>query len=171
MTPELIESLLFRLRPQLHRIASRFTSPEVRNDIDDYISELYYRLAKKSVPTGTSIEPYTIIIFKSLIKDQQRTCNRRRARDVKYMQGHKEVSGDQSSARVERRELRWHIKRAVRRANLRRDYRCALWAWVRDALPEFADRRGISSSTARVWASRARTAIRPYLEHLRPEGV
>lgn len=68
------------------------------------------------------------------------------------------------SSKLERRELRTAIKRALRTARLSRDHQCALWAWFRDHVAEFAKRRGIAEVTARVWAKRARDALRPHAE-------
>lgn len=67
------------------------------------------------------------------------------------------------AAALEHRELRRAIVNAVRKARLPRDHRCALWAWVRGGLAEWAKRHKVSAATTRVWALRAREAIRPWL--------
>lgn len=72
---------------------------------------------------------------------------------------HEEMPG----AALERRELRRAIANAVRTVRLPRNHRCALWAWVRGRLAEWAAGRGIPAATARVWALRAREALRPHL--------
>ncbi|MBW7904910.1 MAG: hypothetical protein LC135_09915 [Phycisphaerae bacterium] len=66
-------------------------------------------------------------------------------------------------AALERRELRRAIVNAVRTARLPRNHRCALWAWLRDEIAKWAAGRGIPAATARVWALRARDALRPHL--------
>lgn len=66
-------------------------------------------------------------------------------------------------AALERRELRCAIVNAVRTARLPRNHRCALWAWLRGRLGEWAAGRGIPAATARVWALRAREKLRPHL--------
>jgi DNA-directed RNA polymerase specialized sigma24 family protein len=69
------------------------------------------------------------------------------------------------STRLERRERRAKIKRAIQAARLSQDHRCALWAWSRGHLAEFVRRRGIAPATARTWVKRAIDALRPHLEH------
>jgi DNA-directed RNA polymerase specialized sigma24 family protein len=68
------------------------------------------------------------------------------------------------SARLRRRETRAAIKHAVRTAKLSRDYRCALWAWLRDRVAEFANRWGVPEVTIRVRAKRAKDMLRLHLE-------
>ncbi len=68
------------------------------------------------------------------------------------------------STRIEHRERRAKIKRAVRAARLPRNHRCALWASSRGHLAEFVRRRGIPPNTARTWVKRAIGALRPHLE-------
>lgn len=70
---------------------------------------------------------------------------------------------ERPGAALERRELRRAIVSAVRIAPLPRRHRCALWAWLRGHLAEWAAEREIPAATARVWALRAREALRPHL--------
>ena len=74
-----------------------------------------------------------------------------------------ERSVDNPSARLERRETRQAIKRAVRAAGLKTDHRCALWAWSRGRVAEFARKRGVAEATVRVWVHRAIQDVRPYM--------
>lgn len=74
-------------------------------------------------------------------------------------QAHEERPG----AALDRREQRRAILTAVRTARLPQNYRCALWAWLRDRLGKWAAGRGIPAATARVWALRAREKLRPHL--------
>lgn len=167
MPAQPIESLLSRLEPQLRRLASRSTSLEVSQSADDLLSDLSLKLTAHPPLAESNAESYAVESFKNLIKDRQRTCNRRRARDVEFMRTRPEIGSDRVETRAIRHDLRWHIKRAARHAKLRPDHRCALWAWLRDSLDDFATRRGIPHKTARVWAWRAREALRPHLEHMR----
>lgn len=167
MSTEPIEWLLARLDPQLHNLASRSACSEVRQSFDDLRHDLFLKLSRHPPPAEANTESYVVEAFKNLIKDRVRACNRRAKRDVEYMRPRPEACCDPVDAVTSRRELRWHIKRAVRRANLRADHRCALLAWLRDSLDEFAARRGITHKTAGVWSWRARQSLRPYLEHLR----
>lgn len=68
------------------------------------------------------------------------------------------------SANMERREMRAAVKRVIRDARLSRKHRCALWAWLRDRVADFATNRGVPQVTVRVWAHRALKALRPHLE-------
>lgn len=70
---------------------------------------------------------------------------------------------ERPGAALERRELRHAIVKAARTARLPRNHRCALWAWLRDRLAEWAAEREIPAATARVWALRAREKLRPRL--------
>lgn len=167
MHAEPIESLLARLTPQLRRVARGSTCAEVRQSADDLHNELLLKLSRHPVPPHANPESYVVAAFKNLIRDRERACNRRIAHDVEYMRTRPEARSDRVDEVAIRRDLRWHIKRALRHANLRPDHRCALWAWLRDSLDEFASRRGIALKTAGVWAYRARESLRPYLEHLR----
>lgn len=166
MPAEPIESLLFRLTPQLRRVAHGSTCAEVRQSTDDLLNALFLKLSRHPVPSHANPESYTVESFKNLIRDRERACNRRSARDVEFMRTRPEARSDRVDEVAIRRDLRRHIKRALRQANLRPDHRCALWAWLRDSLDEFASRRGIACKTAGVWAWRARKLLRPYLEHL-----
>lgn len=67
------------------------------------------------------------------------------------------------SAALDRSEHRRVIASAVRAAGIPRNHRCALWAWMRDRLDEWAARHHVKRTTARVWAKRARDALKPYL--------
>ncbi len=161
-----IESLLTRLAPQLRRLTARSACEEVRQSADDLLKALFLKLSRHPVPTHANPESYTVESFKNLIRERERACNRRAARDVEFMRTRPEAHSDRVDEVAIRHDLRRHIKRALRQANLRSDHRCALWAWLRDSLDEFAARRGISRKTADVWACRARKSLRPYLEHL-----
>lgn len=167
MSTEPIEWLLARLDPQLHNLASRSACSEVHQSFDDLRHDLFLKLSWHPPPAEANIESYAVEAFKNLIKDRLRACNRRVKRDVEYMRARPEACCDPVDAVTSRRELRWHIKRAVRRANLRADHRCALLAWLRDSLADFAARRGIPFKTAGVWARRPRESLRPHLEYLR----
>lgn len=185
MPDEPIESLLSRLEPQLRRLASRSSCPEVRahaastnrrrkragpdlkairDEADDLFNDLYLRLTAHPVPPHANAESYAVESFKNLIRDRERTCNRRAARDVEFMRARLEARSDRVDEVAIQHDLRRHIKRALRQANLRSDHGCALWAWLRDSLDEFAARRGITRKTAGVWAWRARQSLRPYLD-------
>lgn len=72
------------------------------------------------------------------------------------------------TAKMQQCETRAGIKRAVRAAQLSQDHRCALWAWMRDRVGDFAGRRRVPQVTVRVWAKRARDALLP---HLKREGL
>lgn len=78
------------------------------------------------------------------------------------------ASSPDPSERLVKLETRAAIKRAIRRARLSRNHRCALWAWMRDGLQEFEARRQIAPSTAHVWVHRAQESLRP---HLISEGI
>lgn len=67
------------------------------------------------------------------------------------------------SARLVKLETRAAIKRAIREAGLSRNHRCALWAWIGGRLQQFAARRRIAPTTARVWVYRAQESLRPHL--------
>lgn len=170
MPAEPIETLLDRLKPQLRRIARRSTYAEVRESADDLLQDQSLKLVQNPLPAGVNPESYSVESFKNLVRDRERACNRRAARDVEFMRTHREARSDRVVEAAIRDDLRGDIRRALRQANLRRDHRCALLAWVRDSLDEFAARRGISRKTAGVWAWRAREALRPHLEHLREEN-
>lgn len=161
-----IVSLLDRTGDQLRRLASRSECPEVRRGSEDLIQDLFVRLTSHPVPMGYNAEAYAVAAFKNLIKDRVRTCNRRSAREIEVMRTRPEAHAHGGEVRALRSEHRWHIKRAIRLAGLRADHRCALWAWLRGSLAEFAERRGVSRTTAGVWALRARRILRPQLEHL-----
>lgn len=167
MPDEPIESLLARLEPQLRRLASRSTCIEVHESADDLINDLFLRLTKHPTPLGYNRESYAVEAYKNLVKDRERACRRRLARDVEVIRDRPEGASDSPYVRASQRDVRWHIKRAMRLASLRPDHRCALWAWLRDSLDDFARRRNIPRKTAGVWAYRARRALRPHLEHLR----
>jgi hypothetical protein len=66
--------------------------------------------------------------------------------------------------RLYKREIRPGIIRAVRAAKLSPDCLCAIWAWVRGRVGEFARNRGVPESTVRVWVHRALKALRLHLE-------
>lgn len=167
MHSEPIETLLFCLTPQLRRVALGSTCAEVRQSADDLRNDLFLKWSRHPVPSGVNRESYAVGSFKNLVRDRERACNRRVARDVEYMRARPEIRSDRVEEVENRHDLRRHIKLALRQANLRPDHRCALWAWLRESLDEFAARRGITRKTASVWACRARIALRPYLEHLR----
>jgi DNA-directed RNA polymerase specialized sigma24 family protein len=184
-----IEMLLSDLTPQLRQIACRSTSAEVRQSADDIISDLYLKMSRRPVPSHVNPESYTVKIFKNLMWDYARSCNRRAIRGVEFMRVDPQTRLDgadtsrmgcretylhakrlgRADAEANRHDLRLHIKRAMRKAKIRRDHRCALRAWLRDSLDEFAERNGITRKTAAVWACRARKALKPYLEHLRDD--
>lgn len=186
MPPETLD-LLHRLKPQLRRLALRSTCCEVREGVDDLITDLYLRLTDHPMPAVCNAEPYAVEAYKNLVRDRERAhrrrCRRERAVAIQRTCDHplvcdlgvlRDRSG-QRSDRAEtwaiRRETRRQIQRAVRLAKLRPDHCCALWAWLRNSLKEFADRRGIPQHTAAVWATRARRALRPHLEYLRRDIV
>jgi DNA-directed RNA polymerase specialized sigma24 family protein len=76
------------------------------------------------------------------------------------------------SRHMERRETWKAIAQAIRSASLPERHRCVLRAWLRNCLDEFAARRSIPKATARVWAHRARAALRPFLTQLAiEEGI
>ena len=169
---------------------------------DDLVKNLYQNRNGKRAPTKLNAESYIVRSFKNLIKDRERAFYRRRRRecavaiissnrsrscnhssfgDVEVLRGRSEFAMLPPEAIAIRYELRWHIKRAMRLANLRPDHRCAFWAWFRTThlphcldpidqrapLEVFAKRRGVAPSTVKVWAMRARDMLRPHLEHLR----
>lgn len=166
MSAEPIESLLSRLDLQLRRRARRSKSLEVRQSCDDLRQDLFLRLCQHGLPSDANTQAYAVQSFNNLVKDCERACYRRAVRDVKYMRARPEATSDRVDQRAIRWEQRLHIVLAVGKANLRSDHRCALLAWCRDSLDEFAQRRGIPRSTASVWAKRARDKLRPYLLHL-----
>jgi hypothetical protein len=156
MPTEPIESLLSRLEPQLRRVALGSTCAEVREKAGDLLNDQFLKSLRHPVPSHANPESYTVESFKNLVRDRERACNRRIARDVEFMRTRPAARSDRVDEVAIRHDLRWHIKRALRQANLRPDHRCALWAWLRDSLDEFASRRGITRKTAGVWAWRAR---------------
>lgn len=176
---ESLESMLSRLDSQLRRLASRSSCHDVRHNPDDLIQDLWLRLHRHSVPTNANKHAYAVKAFQNLIKDRERSYSRRRNHDVAFRrscQKAQEITsrctmGDLSDRnyiaprRARQTELRQHLKRAIRMANLSSDHRCALWAWLRNSLSEFAKKRGIPRSTASVWALRAREALRPHFKH------
>lgn len=152
----------------------------IRNvaDRDDAIQDACVKLLGKPI-TPELLWTATLNCYKDRVKaeDRRRAREQRRTitglrpvtdhnhtRDSKQLPRHTEASIDDPSARLHRREIRAAIKRAVRTARLSRDHRCALWAWVRGRVAEFARRRRIREVTVRVWATRARAALRPHLE-------
>lgn len=165
---------------QRRRLASRSICHDVRHNSDALIQDLRPRLHRHPVPTNANKQAYAVRAFQNLIKDRERSYSRRRNHDDvafrRSCQKAQEITsrctmGDLSDRnyiaprRARQTELRQHLKRAIRMANLSSDHRCALWAWLRNSLSEFAKKRGIPRSTASVWALRAREALRPHFKH------
>ncbi|MCU0916247.1 MAG: hypothetical protein MUC88_17055 [Planctomycetes bacterium] len=154
-------------------------------DCDDAIQDACVKLLRKSaVPTLALLHRTILNSNKDRIKAESRRKTHEQlhavidvdegsdrpdaeshSHDVRMPQAqHCDATEHDPAARLERREMRTAIKRAVRAARLAQDHRCALWAWLRDRVAEFARQRGIPEVTVRVWAKRARDALRPHLE-------
>lgn len=155
----------------------------IRNmaDLDDAMQSAFLKLSSTRDLVSIPLLPKTIV---NCYKDQAKADWRRKRREKSHATGGRSADVpdfdehfpvgrtplqrddrgvDNPSVRLERHETRRAIKRAVRAAGLATDHRCALWAWCRDRVAEFARKRGVAENTARVWAHRARRAIRPYL--------
>lgn len=122
------------------------------DEATDRFNDLYLRLTAHPAPPHANAESYAVESFKNLIRDRERACYRRVARDVEFMRTRPEARSERVDEAAIRHDLRRHIKRALRQANLRPDHHCALWAWLRGSLDEFAVRRGITRKTAGAWA-------------------
>lgn len=151
---------------------------------DDAIQDAYVKLVRSGRPVTL---PLLLKAVKNACMDRLKSDKNRSARELRragFVAPTANGPNEQSIASVQpmahdpkplsysadpaermvKREKRRAIKRAIRAARLSRDHRCALWAWVRGRLTEFAERRGVKQVTARVWAKRARDAIKSHLE-------
>jgi DNA-directed RNA polymerase specialized sigma24 family protein len=153
-------------------------------DRDDAIQDACVKLCQRGMPVTDPLLRKTIL---NCHNDRVKAENRRRGREgnrvmrnfdprVKPVTHRRRSSqadpaafdardeNQKPSANLERQETLLAIERAIRSARLSPDHRCALRYWLRDRVAEFARRRGIPQSTVRVWAKRAKDALRPYLE-------
>jgi DNA-directed RNA polymerase specialized sigma24 family protein len=158
----------------------------IRNaaDRDDALQDACVKLLRSHKPITPQLLRKTTV---NCHKDRVKAESRRRRRELKSAGFHgplengtdaesiarQQPMGSESkrlsysadpTAKMEQRETRAGIKRAIRSAKLSRDHRCALWAWMRNRLADFAKRRGIPQVTARGWAKRAKDALPPHLE-------
>jgi DNA-directed RNA polymerase specialized sigma24 family protein len=178
----------------LNKVPDILTSDEFRRslrnrmphgvDVEDVLGRTWER-ARGGIPPSTDPIRWLRRIAVNVAKDDAKAEARRRRRerragrrnhcdqaacnhdpdDSRELQGQGERSHDGSpTAGLERREQRRAIVTAIRAARLSRDHRCALWACLRDRVGDLARRRGIPQVTVRVWAKRARDALRPHLE-------
>jgi DNA-directed RNA polymerase specialized sigma24 family protein len=150
----------------------------IRNaaDRDDALQDAYVKLLRSHKPITPQLLRKTTV---NCHKDRVKADRRRRRRELKSARFHgplengtdaesivrQQPLGSESkrlsysadpTAKMEQRETRPGIKRAVRAAQLSQDHRCALWAWMRDRVGDFAGRRKVPQVTVRVWAKRAR---------------
>lgn len=163
----------------------------IRNkaDRDDAIQDAFVKLRAHPSVTPPLLRATIVNCHKDRVKADQRRTARERSRHMGVREASDDwldtddnsssvgprrrpraddVGLDHPSARLQRQETRRAIKRAVRAARLSRKHRCALLAWMRDGVAEFASRRGVKAVTVRVWAKRAIDALRPHLER---EGI
>lgn len=156
--------------------------------IDDTLQDAYLKLLQCNGGATTRPEALLRKVTRNCYKDSVKAASRRRHHERRAAAAVAHQDDDQRpsvmtectlgsrqtrvscrlddagpSRKLERRELRRAILQAVRVAELRKDHRCALWAWVRGELGDFAKRRSMSVSTARVWVHRACQALRPFL--------
>lgn len=143
-----------------------------------------WQRARNSVPDQGDLTAWLLRVAVNIARDDAKAETRRRRRerppwcrgdsddpscahhpsDSRRPQPQDEPAHEEwPGAALERRELCRAIGNAVRTARLPRNHSCALLAWLRDRLPEWAAERGIRPATARVWAMRARDAVRPRL--------
>lgn len=163
-----------RLRPRLPRGLA----------VDEVLGRTWQRARGANAPAEADRTAWLLRIAVNIAKDDAKAETRRRCRerrlwcrgdsddpscahhpsDSRRPQPQDEPAHEEKpSAALERRELRRAILTAVRTARLPRNHRCALWARLRDRLGKWAAGRGIPAPTARVWAKRARDALRPHL--------
>jgi len=127
-----------------------------------------------SETTTNSLTKWLVCIAINVAKDQSKAAKRRARRERVAAHGSTGLGKDLRcfpslsgltcpSAGIERRELRLLLRNAAHTAGLPKWHLCALWAWMRDRLAEWATLRGVKLSTAYVWAHRAREALRPVL--------
>jgi DNA-directed RNA polymerase specialized sigma24 family protein len=166
----------------IYTLAFRRTIPERSDaDLDDAIQNACVKLLQQDRPVTRALARATIInCARDARKSQSRRSNREQRRAMSggdpqvrratkhrgsirlYPDGVEPQFEDRNpSANIELRDVRSALKREIRAAKLSRDHRCALRAWLRGELPEYAKRNGIAASTARGRLKRALDAIRP----------
>lgn len=123
-------------------------------NLDDLRQNLMVKLLEH--PNLNVTDAYAVTMARNLATDHTRSAARRRVRETDATMGRMSSadSGDPLAVvmRIERRTL---LKHAIRSAGIPANHRCALWARLRDRLPEFAARENISPSTCRTWVKRA----------------
>lgn len=138
-------------------------------DRDDAIQDACLKLLTRPLPvTPQLLRKTTLNRHKDRVKGERRRSAREKRRangapnEASYAPHGDAIILDPTSNLL-RREKRLAIKRAIRAAQLPAKQRCALWAWMRGRLKDWALRREISPATTGVWAYRARKALRPHL--------
>ena len=169
------ESFANRLRPFLPRGV----------DLQEVIVTTWMK-ARSQKPISANLTEWLLRIARNAALDAARANQRRRRHEVNNTDliGNDDRESDADGCvliepaidcdpadAAEGRELRRLLKTAVRKARVQREHRCALWAWMRDRLKEWAIRNAVPYSTARVWARRAREALCPHLAHARGPEV